>query len=318
MTNFWKILNKPIFALAPMEDVTDTVFRKIVVECGKPDVMFTEFTNTEGLQSVGQSHVIHRLKYSEVERPLVAQIWGITPQNYYDSARLIVKMGFDGLDINFGCPVKKVIKAGACSALIKNPDLAKEIIQATKEGLGGNIPLSIKTRIGFNRISTEEWIGFLLEVGQPAALTIHGRTVKEMSKVPVHWNEIGKAIDLRNQLSPETLILGNGDLFDRQTAREKIEQYQLDGVMIARGIFHNPWFFDPAVDPKKKSPQERLDLLEKHVRLFEQTWGVNKDYHILKRFYKIYLHQFEGAAHLRQKFMETTNYNEVDELIRSL
>jgi len=311
MTNIWKELPKPIFALAPMEGVTDTVFRRVVIKCGKPSIMFTEFTNCEGLQSVGQSRVIHRLQYTPTEKPLIAQIWGITPQHYYNSAKMIVDMGFDGLDLNFGCPVKNIIKVGACSALIKNHSLAREIILATLEGLNNKIPLSIKTRIGFNTINTEEWIGFLLSTAKPACLTVHGRTVKEQSAFPVHWDEIAKCVELRNQLSPETVILGNGDIKTYQEGLQKISEIGLDGVMIGRGIFSNPWFFDPTVDPASKTLKDRLEILKFHLDLFEQTWGNQKDYHIFKRFLKIYLQGFEGAAAIRQKFMDTNNYEEL-------
>ncbi len=315
MTNIWTRLQKPIFALAPMEDVTDSVFRRVIVHCGRPSVMFTEFTNCEGLQSVGQAKVIHRLYYTPIERPLIAQIWGITPENYYNSAKLVVELGFDGLDLNFGCPVKNVIKLGACSALINNRALAKEIIQATLEGLNGQIPLSIKTRIGFNQIQTEDWIGFLLSTAKPACLTVHGRTVKEQSKYPVHWEEIAKCVSLRDQLSPETLILGNGDIKTYSEGLAKIKQFNLDGVMIGRGVFSNPWFFDPSVDPTKKTKTERLNLLKLHLELFMETWGQQKDYQILKRFFKIYLQGFEQVASLRQLFMETKNYTEAQQLV---
>jgi tRNA-dihydrouridine synthase len=199
-SNFWQELPTPFWILAPMEDVTDTVFRRVIAHCGRPHVFFTEFASVEGIQSVGQAKVMHRFRYHEEERPLVAQVWGITPEDYYNTAKMVVEMGFDGMDINMGCPVKKVIAQGACSALIKNPSLAKEIVQASKEGLANKIPLSIKTRIGFNKIQTEEWIGFLLNETKPAALTIHGRTVKEESKAPCHWDEIGKGVEINNQL----------------------------------------------------------------------------------------------------------------------
>jgi tRNA-dihydrouridine synthase len=184
-----------------MEDVTDTVFRQVIQSVARPDVFFTEFTSTAGVQSSGQAKVIHRLKYSQNERPIVAQVWGITPDDYYKTAKLVVDLGFDGMDINMGCPVKNVIKQGACSALIKSPSLAKEIILATKEGLQNKIPLSVKTRIGFNKIETESWCGFLLNDCQPEVLTIHGRTVKEESGPPAHWDEIGKVVNINKQIS---------------------------------------------------------------------------------------------------------------------
>ena len=199
--NFWRqsiLENNLITILAPMEDVTDSVFRRVVSHCGRSKVFFTEFTNVEGLGSVGRQKLIHRLNYEAIEKPIVAQIWGITPEDYYNAAKLVLELGFDGLDINMGCPVKNVIKQGACSALINNPSLANEIVMATKEALADQIPLSIKTRIGFDDIQTQAWIGFLLETCEPQALTIHGRTVKEESKVPCHFEEIGKVVQINN------------------------------------------------------------------------------------------------------------------------
>ena len=250
MTNFWKDLDLPIIALAPMEDVTDTVFRQIVrlvsgLESSDdiqqrviaitnsqrqvlsqskagPSVVFGEFTSCEGVQSVAQAKVIHRLKFDSSERPIVAQVWGITPQNYYDTAKLILELGFDGIDINMGCPVKNVIRQGACSALIKNPSLAKAIITATHEGCGGKLPVSVKTRIGFNSITTQEWCGFLLSENKLAALTVHGRTVKEESKVPNHWDEIGKVVAINKSLQKQ-----NQPNTDQKIAEVK-EQWALE------------------------------------------------------------------------------------------
>jgi tRNA-dihydrouridine synthase len=203
MTNFWQTLKRPFSVLAPMEDVTDTVFRQVIQSVSRPDVFFTEFTSTAGVQSSGQARVIHRLKYASTEKPIVAQVWGVTAEDYYKTAQMVLDLGFDGMDINMGCPVKKVIKQGACSALIKSPNLAKEIILATKEGLQDKIPLSVKTRIGFNKVETESWCGFLLKECQPEALTIHGRTVKEESTPPAHWDEIAKVVHINRQISSE-------------------------------------------------------------------------------------------------------------------
>lgn len=196
--NFWSSIRRPFLILAPMEDVTDTVFRQVVIKAGRPDVFFTEFTSVEGVQSVGAAKVIHRLRYSNLERPVVAQVWGKTPEDYYKTAKMILELGFDGMDINMGCPAKKIIKQGACSALIKSPDLAKEIIVAAQEGLQNKIPLSVKTRIGFGTIATEDWIGFLLQNSNLQAFTVHGRTVKEESKVPAHWDQIKKVVQINN------------------------------------------------------------------------------------------------------------------------
>lgn len=203
MKNFWQNLSndsdKPFFVLAPMEDVTDVVFRSLVKQAnlGRPEVLFTEFTNCDGICSVGQARVIHRLKYdAKVERPIVAQIWGKTPQNYQQTAKLCLEMGFDGVDINMGCPERNVIKQGCCSALINNHTLAKEIIEATQAGVNGEIPVSVKTRLGFKELAIESWFGFLLQQNLQA-ITIHGRTVNG-SDQPANWSHIAKVVQLRN------------------------------------------------------------------------------------------------------------------------
>ncbi|HEX7041629.1 MAG TPA: tRNA-dihydrouridine synthase [Patescibacteria group bacterium] len=315
MKSIWETLPKPIFSLAPMEDVTDTVFRQIINFTGKPDVYFTEFTNVDGMNSLGDKKVSQRLKFGKNEKPLIAQLWGVTPENFYLAAKRILEMGFDGIDLNMGCPQRDVTRHGACSALIKNHNLAKEIIDATRGG-AGNLPVSVKTRLGFSKIQTEEWIGFLLTQNLPL-ITIHGRTVSEMSKVPAHWDEIGKVVKMRDEVSKDTLIFGNGDVMSLTEAKEKVELYGLDGIMIGRGIFHNPWLF-AGVDPSQKSVKERLELLKKHVELYEKIWREKKNYQILKKYFKIYLSEFEGASDMRQKFMETNNYSEALELAENL
>jgi nifR3 family TIM-barrel protein len=317
MSNFWQTLPKPFFVLAPMEEVTDTVFRRIISSCGRPDVMVTEFTSVEGLASeIGRSKVIHRLQYTPEEQPLVAQIWGITPEHYYQAGVYAREQGFAGLDINMGCPVKKVIKQGACSALIKNPSLASDIIKAAKEG-AQNIPVSVKTRIGFSDIQTEEWISFLLQ-HQLTALIVHGRTVKELSDYPAHWDEIGKAVELKNQLSPETVIIGNGDILSYQQGLAMAEQYQVDGIMIGRGVFHNPWIFDSKIDPNQLSIEIKVQKLIEHVQLFQQIWGNEKNFAVMKKCFKMYLNNFPGASEIRSKLMSCNNAEECIAILREI
>lgn len=313
----WGNLPKPFFSLAPMEGGTDTVFRQIVMSCGKPDVMFTEFTNCEGLLSKGGNEVGKRLIYSHDEHPIIAQIWGAKPESFYKVAQLLVEMGFDGIDINMGCPERTVVAHGCCSALIENPTLAAEIIQATKEG-AGILPVSVKTRIGFKDIQTEKWIGFLL-VQNLYALTVHFRTQKEMSLVPAHWEEALKISTLRDQISKTTILIGNGDVLTVKEGKEKALQYGLDGIMIGRGAFHNPYVFDDSIDYASQTKEQRIILLKKHLGLFEKTWtqthplsekGYTRSYPPLKRFFKIYINGFEGAADLREKLMRTNNVDE--------
>lgn len=299
--NIWDKLaqSSPFFVLAPMDDVTDTAFRQVVADTAPPDLFFTEFASVDGLQSPGRSNVMQKLKFTEREHPLIAQIWGLRPENFYKSAQEIAQMGFDGIDLNMGCPTPTVTKKGACSALINTPTLAAEIIAATKEG-AGDLPVSVKTRIGFKQIITEEWCGFLLQQGI-AALTIHGRTAKEMSKVPPHWDEAAKVVDIRNDMKIKTYIVGNGDILSRADGVTKAKQYKLDGVMIGRGIFKNPWVFGQT--DYLYNEQERLKLFYNHIELFEQAWGADKNPATLKKFAKMYINGFEGASDIRSEAM---------------
>ena len=314
MKNFWKDLPTPFSTLAPMEDVTDIVFRQMIKEVSSPDVFFTEFVNCEGLMSEGRKALIHRLKNSPTQPYTVAQIWGLVPENFKKTSMLIEEMGFDGVDINMGCPQRNITKTGACSALIKTPTLAKEMIEATKSGLK-NIPVSVKTRIGFNKIETEEWVGFLLKQNL-AALTIHLRTTKEQSKVPAHWEEMPKIIELRNKISPDTVIIGNGDMRNYDDIVDKSKKYNMDGGMIGRGIFTDLNAFSKT--PKKDLEQtDRINLCIKHIKLFENTWKETKRYELLKKYYKIYITNFDGAKELRARLMETKGFEEALNILLS-
>jgi tRNA-dihydrouridine synthase len=233
----WGELPQGFSVLAPMEDVTDTVFRQIVLEAGAPDLLMTEFTSTDGLCSGARTKVAGRLKFLEKEQPLIAQVWGTRPESFLRIAREIREMGFNGLDINMGCPVKKIIKGGGCGALINNPGLAAELIRATREG-AGTLPVSVKTRIGVSRPNPEEWLGFLLSQGI-SALTVHGRTVAQQSEGEADWNVISLAVRLRNAAAIPTRIIGNGDVRTAQMFRRRLVETGADGIMIGRGIFEN-------------------------------------------------------------------------------
>ncbi len=318
MKNIWQKLNEskqPFFVLAPMDDVTDTVFRQIVAEHAPADVMMTEFANADGYCSPGQRAIMSRLIFSKSERPLIAQIWGIEPDNYYQMAKDLVEMGFAGIDINMGCPVKDMIKKGACSAMIENHQLVGEVIAATIKGAGGQIPVSVKTRIGFNTIVTEEWIGFLLKQNLDA-LIIHGRTRKEMSKVPAHWDEITKAVKLRDKLSPSTVIVGNGDILSVEEGRKVASETGVDGIMIGRGIFQDLFIFHP--DSNKRTIGQMLMILSQHISLYEATWGTNKSFEPLKKFFKVYINGFDGSSSIRASLMGTTSTTEARAYIDSL
>ncbi|MBI1857203.1 tRNA-dihydrouridine synthase [Candidatus Saccharibacteria bacterium] len=303
------ILPKPFFVLAPMDDVTDTVFRQVIAGCAPPDVFFTEFVNVDALQSAGRTATLPRLLHTPAEKPLIAQIWGKTPENYYKSAQDMVAMGFDGIDINMGCPVKDVVRNGCCSALINNRGLAAEIIQATKDG-AGSLPISVKTRLGYHNIDYS-WHEFLFEQNLNA-LSIHGRTRKQMSKVPANWEAIGEIVKLRDKISPTTKIIGNGDVSTRAQGMELAARYSLDGIMIGRGVFNNPFVFSSEDIWQTYSPRQRKDLYAKHVKLFAKTWKNNeKPLVVLNKFCKIYINGFDGAKELREKLMQTKTTNEL-------
>lgn len=315
MKNIWQKLKKPIFILAPMDDVTDTVFRQIIADLAAPDLYFTEFTSVDGIVSEkGFEAVSKRLLFTQKERPVIAQIWGADPEKFFEASKVIKKMGFDGIDINMGCPEKSVVKRGMCAGLINNPKLAAEIIEATRKG--GRLPVSVKTRIGMREIQTEEWIGFLLKQDLDA-LIIHGRTVREMSKLPAHWDEISKAVQLRNKINPKTLIIGNGDVVSYNDGLDKVKRNGVDGVMIGTSIFKNLWIFNPSTQSSNPGLYIRLQMLLKHTLLFVNTWGNAKSFSILKKFFKCYLSDFEGAGKIRNKFMETSNLEEVEKLVKT-
>ncbi|OGN06017.1 MAG: hypothetical protein A2746_01575 [Candidatus Yanofskybacteria bacterium RIFCSPHIGHO2_01_FULL_44_22] len=307
---FWTKLKKPIIMLAPMADVTDTVFRQIVAHCGAPDVFFTEFVPCDGLCSEGKKNLLKTLKFNKkIERPIVVQFFGSKPKNFYKCAKLAQKLGFDGIDINMGCPDKKVEKQGAGAALIKTPKLAQKIITETKRG-AGKLPVSVKTRIGFNKSDIETWIPCLLKA-EPAAIILHGRTRKEMSKVPAHWDLIGEAAEIVKKSGHKTLIIGNGDISLLADAKEKAKRYNLDGIMVGRGIFANPWFFNPDKNPAEIKPKEKIALLIKHLKLFDKTYGETRNFAIMKKFFKMYISGWNGAKNIRTKLMTTKSVKEV-------
>jgi tRNA-dihydrouridine synthase len=320
-------LPKPFFVLAPMDEVTDTVFRQVVTDCAAPELFFTEFVNVDGLQSQGRQKLLKKLQFVASEQSLVAQLWGLEPENFRKTAAEIAdgtiakELGlpagsnFVGIDLNMGCPAKSEVKHGTCSALILNRPLAAEIIQATKDGLAGRLPLSVKTRVGFHDIDMT-WISFLLQQNI-AMLTVHGRTRKEMSKVPAHWELIGQARELRDTIAPETLLVGNGDVMTRQQGIALAEQYRLDGIMIGRGIFNDPFVFAADSPWPDFTPEQRTELYAKHVELFAATWQHNeRPIQTLNKFCKTYINGFDGAKELRERLMAATSTPELLEFLR--
>lgn len=305
----WQKLPKPFFALAPMEAVTDTVFRRVVINAGRPDLFFTEFTNAEGWNSKEGNHAVgRRLKFRKEEKPLIAQIWSSSPESVAKMSKDLKKMGFDGIDLNMGCPVKTATKHASGSALILNPELAGQMIQAAK---AGGLPVSVKTRLGYSKVEEwPEWLGFLLKQ-DIAALTVHARTKKEMSKVPAHHDLFSDIVELRDQISPKTLIIGNGDILTRQQGQDLINRHGIDGVMIGRGIFQNIFCFQQS--SKQGTKEELIQMLQYHLDLFEEELKVHpeKKFDPLKRFFKIYIRDFDGASELRVKLMDCKTLEEV-------
>ena len=315
----WSSLPRPFSVLAPMEDVTDTVFRRIVREVGPPDVVVTEFTSTDGLCTEGRPRVIARLRFAADERPIVAQIWGNVPERYRRVAAEVREMGFDGLDINMGCPVKKIASRGACGALINNPSLAGELIAAAREG-AGDLPVSVKTRIGVVRSKAEEWLGFLLAQGI-SALTVHGRTVAQQSDGEADWSTVTLAVRLRDQAGLPTRIIGNGDVKTAAAFLRRVQETGADGVMIGRGVFENLFLFrairgalagadSPPLEFSRLRPMEKIAYFRRHLALHRETWGMSKSFDVLKKFVKTYVRAFEGAGKLVDAIMRTRTHED--------
>lgn len=296
-----------------MANVTDFAFREIIAKYGKPDVMYTEFVSSEALCSRGRDKIIHDLWFSESQRPIIAQFFGTKPEQMRQTAELAHELGFDGIDINMGCPDKNVLKQGAGASLIKNPLLAKELILAAKEG-GGGLPVSVKTRIGFDKETLDEWLPQLLEV-QPTAIIIHGRTKKELSEVPAHWDMIAKAVRIRDELKSDCLIVGNGDIKSLEEARQKALETGVDGIMIGRGIFGNPWLFNE--QKTDISLQEKLLALKEHILLFDAKFKDIKNFDIMKKHFKAYVSGFDNAKDLRIKLMDSKNAQEALDILQN-
>ncbi len=350
--NFWKQLQqtkRPFFCVAPMADVTDAAFRRLIVRYGKPDVMWTEFVSANGLMSGGREVLARDLVYTESERPIVAQLFSSDPVMMEGAAKLAAELGFDGIDINMGCPDKTIEKQGAGAAMIKDPAAAIAVIAAARRGIaaaGRTIPLSVKTRVGYNSVQIDEWIPMILSAGVDA-LTVHARTRKDLSKVPAQWDYLKQVVALRDKLAPDTVIIGNGDVTSLADGRVKAMQSGVDGVMVGRALFGNPWFFDPTrevvatlpkrsvfykipligkyFETKRKAPvsatrpitiRERLTVLVEHSKLFEELLGDIKSFAIMKKHFKAYCTGFPGAKELRMQLMETNGSREVERLVQ--
>ena len=311
---------------APLADVTDVAFRTMIAKYSKPygpDVMWTEFVSADGLVSGGREILKRDLEFTDIERPIVAQLFTSTPENMKKAAMLCRELGFDGIDINMGCPDKSIEKQGAGAGHIKDWKTAQAVIRAAQEG-AGDLPVSVKTRIGYNKVEFMEWIPKLLECNIPT-LTVHLRTRKEMSKVPAHWELMGDIVNLVRVMTGEvkdggTIIIGNGDIMSVQEGKELAKKTGCDGVMIGKGMFGQPWLFSEArskeqevgIDTKKK-----LEILVEHTKLFEEKLGDIKNFAIMKKHYKAYVNGFDGAKELRMELMQCENAKEIEQKINS-
>ncbi len=337
---FWAELPKPFFCLAPLADVTDAAFRRVIAKYSKPGapfVMYTEFVSADGLALApepGRSKLMRDLVFTPAERPIVAQFFTSTPEHMERAAALAQELGFDGVDINMGCPADPIEKQNAGAKLILNPERAVELIAAAKRG-APNLPVSVKTRLGYNSDVLEEWLPKLL-AAEPVALALHARTRKEMSKVAARWERVKRAVEIRNALGSKTLIIGNGDLKDLADAEQKIKESDADGAMLGRAIFGKPWLFSTAESARQKvlgSPAQaeaagqpgqtilsttfRLRVLVEHTKLFEELLGDIKSFAIMKKHFKAYVEGFDGAKELRVQLMETNSAAEVEALVQN-
>lgn len=323
---FWEQLKKPFFVLAPMADVTDVVFRRMIAKYsehgtdhGGPDVFWTEFVSADGLCSPGRDALLTDLRYDEEQRPIVAQIFSGNPERMREAARFVAGLGFDGIDINMGCPDRSIEKQGAGAALIKDPDRAIEIIKATQEGVadaGKEIPVSVKTRLGYNKDEIDTWVPALLATGIPV-LAMHARTRKEMSLVPARWADVARVVAIRDRMGADTLIVGNGDVGSIEEAEQRVRESGADGAMIGRGIFGNPWFFNRSVKKEGLSLDEQFRVMIEHTTFYEEMLAPptgEKNFSIMKKHYKAYVNGFDGAKELRVKLMEAKTASEVSHI----
>jgi len=309
MHSFWNKLPTPFFVLAPMEDVTDAAFRRLIAEYGKPDVMYTEFTSADGLalaDDKGREKLLKKLAYAEIERPIVAQLFSAVPEHMEQAARLCRELGFDGIDINMGCPARNMARQLCGAELIRNHALAREVIRAAKRG-AGELPVSVKTRAGYTHDSElDAWARVLLSE-DIAALTLHARTRKDLSKVPARWELVRCTVSIRDEMQIETLIVGNGDVKDLADAHAKAKEYGCDGVMLGRAIYGNPFLFQRSGEYLNKKEGEKLEIqaLKRHLELFDELLAGTASYATMKKHFKAYISGWKGAKEMREALMET-------------
>lgn len=319
MTGFWGRLPRPFFMLAPMEDVTDVAFRTLIAresDPAIPRVMYTEFTAADGIvraDEKGQQKLRKKLSFTEHERPIVAQLFTSIPEHMEQAARLCAELGFDGVDINMGCPDKAIERQGCGAAMIKTPDLAREIIRAAKRG-AGDVPVSVKTRLGYNDDQLESWLPVLLEE-EPAIVVVHARTRKELSEVPARWERVARAVAIRDSLGSQTLIGGNGDVRDMADARQKAAATGADGVMLGRAVFGNPWLFTE--EGGSRTPAERTAMLIEHIRLFQEHMTGFVSDALMRKHFKAYVSGWDHAGELRARLMDADSLDDVVMILES-
>lgn len=330
--SFWQKLPKPFFVMAPMADVTDVAFRALVAKRGKPDVMFTEFVSADGLyhtikhstfshsQECENNPLLRDLTFEENQRPIVAQIFSSKPEMIAYAAKLAEELGFDGVDLNMGCPDKSIERQGAGAALVKDPELAVELIRVAQGAT--RLPVSVKTRIGYNKESLDEWLTALLSAN-PAAITLHLRTRKELSLVPADWEQMKKAVAIRDRMNPKVLLIGNGDVQDLGDGRRRVMESGCDGAMLGRAIFGNPWLFEglEALRSPCSTYEVEHGLEEKLVALVELAHGFEKlsppkHFAILKKHIKAFVTGFDGAADLRSKLMLAESARDLEGILK--
>lgn len=323
MQSFWKDFQAPFFVLAPMADVTDPAYRKVIATYGRADVMWTEFVSADGLYHTremkkmvdAENPLMRDLIFDPSEHPIVAQIFSSKPEMIRYAAKLAGELGFDGVDINMGCPDRAIERQGCGAGMIKRPELVPHIVQAARDGVADagrpEMGVSVKTRIGYNTEEIDTWIRAVLSA-KPDALTVHLRTRKEMSKVPAHWDLMPRIVALRNEVSPETRILGNGDVTTIEDARRKAQETGADGIMLGRAIFGNPWLFSDHVP----SPKEKLVALDQLADEFSKMRPA-KSFHLLKKHVKAFVTGYDGASELRAKLMDSISIEEMRAHLRA-
>ncbi|MBD0315136.1 MAG: tRNA-dihydrouridine synthase [Nitrospiraceae bacterium] len=358
--NFWPLLPRPIIGLSPMDGVTDASFRAIIAREGKPDVSFTEFTHVHDICR-GPEFLLETLIYSEMERPMVAQLYGKDPDLFYQATHAVCELGFDGVDINMGCPSKSVASSGSGAGLIKTPELARAIIQATRRGLedwaGGQtleqvgfkpcriaalhrlnerrgaavpvarrlLPLSVKTRLGYDTVAVEPWVEQLL-LEQPALISLHGRTLQQMYRGAADWEAIRRAAALASGTG--TLLLGNGDVHSLEEAGQRVRETGVDGVLIGRAVLGAPWLFDGKEHARALawrqgdesgvrlpiSLDRRFAVLLEHARQFQGLLGP-RQFHRMRKHLGWYCKGFPHAAALRARMFRVSSVEELESVV---